>query len=847
MVEKQPLQQILLGLLLLWALIAQLTYSGFLVYLQANASRYAQVPFYTHEFSTVISEIPSAYRHSGLRLKDDIVALNQKPISGEEQLDQVRFGSRPGETLAITVDRKATGTTTRVDVPVKLHAAAPQWTQVLVLSVFLPLSCLLVGFYIAFSRPRDPVAWITLAMLASFGQITGSGVSWFVSSPWQELLFVYHAILSNSWPLFLVLFALYFPVPFPSWRRYKWLNWALAVPSIALAMLDIYVYLRAGTHLRELAWLPSFVQRAGPVASILFTCYITAFFVLLGFKKGLVKTPDAKRRLSVMIWGCSAALVPLLPVIFFSPPTWLSTICLLMVVFFPITMAYVIVVQRAMDVRTVVRSGVRYAVAANGIKILRAVLISALIFVTIELEQQSAHRWEGILIAAAGVALIVTVGKLARRLSLWMDRRFFREAYNAELILTDLSSSVAGMRDVKMLLQTVARRISLSLHVDRIAVLLERGLLYEPAFALGFDSPTPAVELARDAATVRMLRQARSPSRIYFEDPQSWIYGAPESEQRTLRALGAQLLLPVSSNNRLLGLISLSAKKSEAPYSQGDLQLLSAVASQTGLALENVELTETIRQEIAQRERLNRELEIARDVQQRLFPQILPRIDGLDFAGYCRPAEGVGGDYYDFLRLPNGCLGVAVGDVAGKGIAAALTMASLQASLRGQTIKPCETLSEMIGHINRLVYDATAQNRYATFFYAEYDPGTRLLRYVNAGHNAPIVFRRGDRIQDVQRLEEGGMVVGLLPDCSFTEGRLTLETGDMLVAYTDGISEAMNSREEEFDELQLIDAIREHKARTAADMLSEILERVDAFTAGARQHDDMTLVVVRVR
>ena len=315
----------------------------------------------------------------------------------------------------------------------------------------------------------------------------------------------------------------------------------------------------------------------------------------------------------------------------------------------------------------VVRSGVRYALAANGIKVLRIVLISAFVLVTIELEQQSSHRWEGILIAIAGVALIIAVGRLAKRMSTWMDRRFFREAYNAELILTDLGSSVAGIRDVKTLLQTVARRISVSLHVDRIAVLLDKGTRYEPAYALGFSDSAPPISLSRDAATVRMLKQARSPSKIYFDDPQSWVHGAPESEQLVLLTLGAQLLLPVSMNSRLLGLISLGAKKSQAPYSQGDLQLLSAVASQTGLALENAELTETIRKEIAQRERLDRELEIARDVQQHLFPQTLPRVEGLDFAGYCRPVEGVGGDYYDFVRLPYDCLGVAVGDVSGKG------------------------------------------------------------------------------------------------------------------------------------------------------------------------------------
>jgi len=232
-------------------------------------------------------------------------------------------------------------------------------------------------------------------------------------------------------------------------------------------------------------------------------------------------------------------------------------------------------------------------------------------------------------------------------------------------------------------------------------------------------------------------------------------------------------------------------------------------------------------------------------VQQHLFPQKLPTVEGLDFAGYCRPAEGVGGDYYDFVRLADGCLGVAVGDVSGKGIAAALMMASLQASLRGQIIKPCETLGEMVANINRLVYDASAENRYATFFYAEYDPRNRALRYVNAGHNAPMVLRRGS--SEIVRLIQGGMVIGLFPDCEFMEGRLELRPGDVFLAYTDGISEAMNLADDEYGEEKLTAVLREHQARTAADLIAEILERVDLFTAGARQHDDMTLVAVRVQ
>jgi sigma-B regulation protein RsbU (phosphoserine phosphatase) len=153
----------------------------------------------------------------------------------------------------------------------------------------------------------------------------------------------------------------------------------------------------------------------------------------------------------------------------------------------------------------------------------------------------------------------------------------------------------------------------------------------------------------------------------------------------------------------------------------------------------------------------------------------------------------------------------------------------------------------MIEHINQLVYDASADNRYATFFYAQYDPESRTLRYVNAGHNPPILCRKGINGAKVVRLAEGGTVVGLFPAAPYQETQLTLRSGDVMVAFTDGISEAMNDAEEEWDEERLIDLIRSSNSRSAADMITCILERVDAFTAGARQHDDMTLVVMRVQ
>lgn len=205
---------------------------------------------------------------------------------------------------------------------------------------------------------------------------------------------------------------------------------------------------------------------------------------------------------------------------------------------------------------------------------------------------------------------------------------------------------------------------------------------------------------------------------------------------------------------------------------------------------------------------------------------------------------GVGGDYYDFLALPAGKLGIAIGDVSGKGIAAALTMASLQASLRSEATRAPDNLAGMMSNVNRLVYEASASNRYATFFYGQYDPASRQLSYVNAGHNPPMLFHCSDGDWPVCRLETGGTVVGLLESFSYQQATLTITPGDILIAFTDGISEAMNDAQDEFGEDRLIETIKSCAGLSPAEIIACIMRAADAFVAGAKQNDDMTLVVL---
>jgi len=205
-----------------------------------------------------------------------------------------------------------------------------------------------------------------------------------------------------------------------------------------------------------------------------------------------------------------------------------------------------------------------------------------------------------------------------------MDRRFFREAYDSDQVLNDLSEEVRKFVEAKPLLDTVTHRICETLHVLRAAVLLKDTDRYCLSQTLGLDAPPSCLPVK--AKTIEHLRKANRPALIYFDDPESWVQQADPAEREKLLALDAQLVLPLSGREDLLGVMVLGPKRSEAPYSRTDLQLLHSVAAQTGLALENSQLAATLANEAVQRERVNREMEIAREVQQRLFPQSYPPV-----------------------------------------------------------------------------------------------------------------------------------------------------------------------------------------------------------------------------
>jgi serine phosphatase RsbU (regulator of sigma subunit)/catechol 2,3-dioxygenase-like lactoylglutathione lyase family enzyme len=251
------------------------------------------------------------------------------------------------------------------------------------------------------------------------------------------------------------------------------------------------------------------------------------------------------------------------------------------------------------------------------------------------------------------------------------------------------------------------------------------------------------------------------------------------------------------------------------------------------------------RRDIAQKQeaerRATQEIEIAKQVQARLFPQTQPPLKTLEYAGICIQARKVGGDYYDFLDLGQERIGFVIGDISGKGIAAALLMANLQANVRSQCAIALDQLQRLMCSVNQLFCDNTPDGSFATLLFAEYDDATSRLRYANCGH-LPALLLHSDN--SVERLEATATVMGVFKDWDCTIGECQLHPGDTLVLYTDGITETYDSADEQFGEQRLIEALRRHCESSSQSALSSIVDEVQRFSP-YEQHDDITLIIAK--
>lgn len=356
------------------------------------------------------------------------------------------------------------------------------------------------------------------------------------------------------------------------------------------------------------------------------------------------------------------------------------------------------------------------------------------------------------------------------------------------------------------------------------------------------------LSLPPNGLLIRRLRKYSSALPISSEDLSSLRRWAADhapghlAEIEVLEKLEVRLAVPLLSKSDISGVLFLGPRLERSAYSIPERKALRTAAAQLALMIENGRLTERI----VEQERLRRELMLAAEVQKRLFPEHAPENANIQLAGVCMPARGVGGDYYDFLDLGNHQIGIALADVAGKGIAAALLMSVIQASLRSLAESDGTSLAEQTSKLNRLLHRSTAANSYATFFYAQVDEENRRLRYVNAGHNPPFLLRNGASEASIEELAQGGMIIGMFAQSSYSEAEVQLHSGDVLILYSDGVTEAHNPSEEEFGDDRLKNLLRRAAHLPINEMAAHILEELKTWMADAAQYDDLTFVLMKV-
>jgi phosphoserine phosphatase RsbU/P len=851
---------VVVGSLLFYVASTAATFDSFL-----NPNR-ARLPLdYSHSARYLVQPLPES-RRAGMQAEDEVLSVNGLPFTGMAELIRQTFYARPGDIFSIVYRNRAGGMHT-AHVALMAPRSGPHkfsgWLINIVLVLLFPAFCLLLGYWVVLARPFDWNAWFFLGIMNVVPVFIGR-TGYFPG--FLTLFTIFWQVFAESWMFIsLILFSIHFPVRSRTDTRYPWLKWLIILPQIPIVPATWALQYGLLYHARSIQPYLSVLDPLTIAGNVFAATSLCIFIAAIISKLFAVSAPDARRRLGVVAAGSLLGLTPVLILLLtttFSEkplmevvPSWALVSVAVLFPLFPLSLAYTVIVQRALDLRIILRQGTRYAFARGTLWVLQVAVLVFLVFRLVHFAHTSGRLGQLIAPAIFVVTVLFLRLRIARPLSLWLDRRFFREAYSVDQILIDLSEQARSFTETEPLLRTIIERIGQTLHVERISFLLRRGDRFSLQYAQSV-SDTIDVSLAENSSTIRALTVDRSPKRVYREHPDPWLALAPDHELSVLNRLEAELLLPLPGRSSLIGVMALGPKLSEEPYSRSDRQLLSSVALQTGLAIENSALVHKLAQESAQRQRIDREIEIARQVQERLLPQIYPLVKGVDFAGFSRTAQEVGGDYYDFIALESGRLGIAIGDVSGKGISAALLMASIRSALHGLTFSGSLDLPRVIEGLNRIIYDSSTSNRFVTFFFGEYDPVARTLDYVNAGHNAPALLRpAGPGKQGfcapgtpcrIERLETGGPVVGIFTEVHYEQGQIQLQPHDVLIAFTDGISEAMTADLEEWGEDRLVEIARMNTDRSAQEIVTAVVASADRFTAGAPQNDDLSVVVLKV-
>jgi sigma-B regulation protein RsbU (phosphoserine phosphatase) len=726
---------------------------------------------------------------------------------------------------------------------------------------YFPLGFLIVGMAVLLLRPDDPNAWLLALFCGSFiagGPLLESAIPLHL----RGLAVAYKLVMAWCAGAFFYCFFAVFPAPSPLDRKLPWLRYALpggvlitTVPMgfrclLAGGALPLYL----DTHWpgwAALTWaltgqsgLPAPASYGWPIFFGFFLSSITLGLASLISNNFLAADAQIRRKAHVMLWGTVVSVTPIVLALAATMIGGLGVVpvvvweaCILLLSFvWPLSFAYAVVKHRVLEIPVLLKRSARYVLVQRGYFVF--LFVGAATAIALFTHTVSRFFPEGTNIGMAlsavfGIVLVWASAPMVKRGTEGIDRAFFRSAYDARMILQDLAEKTRIVTDRHELVRLLQLQIQGALHPKSLACHLEDGAGNLVAETIGVPPGPDTIP-----ATLPLLSDLAHRGRAWDVPP------AVSDEAGYFGPLRPECLVPIlGRSGRLMGLLVLGQRLSEEPYSGEDKHLLDSVAAQAGITLENIDLAQKMAERMEAERRIARDMEIARQVQARLFPQKLPPLHTLEYVGRCIQAREVGGDYYDFLSLGAGRMGIVLADIVGKGIAGALLMANLQAGVRTQCAIASQDLPQFLKSVNQAFYESTDEGSYATLFFGDYQDSARLMRFANCGHNPPFLVRSNGT---AERLTATATVLGLFEDWESCICEVQIGAGDVLVIYTDGITEANNPAGEEFGENRMLETIRASMTLPVPQLVDAILAAALNFSQG-EMRDDLTLVVARGR
>jgi serine phosphatase RsbU (regulator of sigma subunit) len=777
---------------------------------------------------------------AGIRNGDQLLKINDTDLPGTTFAQMTLNKIAEGKFVKYTVKRGDEIFST--DVRIKKLFSFPSLAQTL-----LALIWILIGFVVLMAKPDGTVQKLFYGIGAASVLIGTQSIlisGFLFENTLSGLLAI---IIGYLWALsfcFLPFLVVYFFWTFP--RPFKILDKKAVKPAIFIipgVLFIITFALEIITFGFDLITVRDFFRIISFMNILVAAAYIIGYISLIISYRRL-KTKEEKKPLSIILAAFTLVMLasvytnyvaPAITDTIFNSPEYYTPIIL--IVIFPLAFAYAIFRYQLMDVSVVVRNTVIYGAATITVLIIYFLIIYLL---GQSISQAIGTEYQAVIAGIAFIIFALVFQSTKNRFQDFLTEKFYPEQFAYQKVLISFSNEVSTLIGLDKILDTMKDTYANALKIQIFGVLLK-------------DYDTGRLKLVRQVGISVKDLELKAPGLIQFIKDKTLVSQMPVIEQNDFHNVFPEnaiilaneniyTVIPMIIKQKVIGLVMFGLKHSGSQFSGKDIELLIASANQSAIAIENARLYESE----AQKDLIERDLELARRIQQGLLPKCIPEMNGLDICGQMIPAQQVGGDYFDLIPISATKLYVIVGDVSGKGLSASLYMTKLQTMMR-LACKIERSPKDILIEINKSFYESIERNWFVTLTLALFDTEKKTVRFCRAGH-MPILTAQNGNVNVYKTQGLGlGLENGKIFSQTLIEEEIPMRVGEIYAFFSDGITEAMNEEKELFGEDSLSEILKNKNSKYSSEIMDEIWKSIDLFRGKAAPNDDMTMVLVKVK